>query len=153
MQNRLADIIKVKGRLKLTVRNPDGSIAQFQEVDNLVVTAGRTILANGLWNPVAVVRVSHIELGTGTNAPANGDTALQTPSYRNALASGNNVNNVATLTGFFNQTETSGTFREAGMFINGNGSLGTGTLLSRVAINITKSSIQTLTIEWEITFS
>lgn len=149
----MQEIIKVKGHVKITVRNEDGSIAQVQEVDNTVVTVGRAVIANAMWNPSAAPRVTYVELGTGTNAPAAGDTALQTPTYRNALASGNNVSNVVSLTGFFSLTETSGTFREAGLFIAGSLTIGTGTLLSRVAINITKSTIQTMTVEWEITFS
>lgn len=139
--------------MKLIVRNADGSIARIQEQDNLVVSSGKTAVANALWSPSGTIKVSHIELGTGTTAPAAGDVALQTPSYRNALASGNNVNNIVSLTGFFGFTETTGTYREAGLFINGSGTLGTGTLLSRVAINITKTNVQTLTIEWTITVS
>lgn len=144
------DTIKIKGHVKITLRDQDGRIADIKEYDNLVVTAGRTLIANSLWNPSVDTRVSHVELGTGTTAPANGDTALQTPAYRNALASGNNSSNVVTFTGYFTATETTGTYREAGLFINGSGTLGTGTLLSHVAINITKTSIQTMTIEWTI---
>jgi len=126
---------------------------EHQEIDNMVVTAGRTLIANSIWQPSIDTRVSHVEVGTGTNAPANGDTALQTAVYRNALASGNNAANIVTLTGYYNLTETSGTFREAGLFINGTGTLGTGTLLSRVAINIAKTTSQTMTIEWTLTIS
>ncbi|MFA6429769.1 MAG: hypothetical protein WCV84_04710 [Patescibacteria group bacterium] len=153
MPEHIHDHLTLKGRVRLAVWNPDGSLASEQIVDNLVVTAGRALLAQAFANPSIDVRVSHVELGTGTTAPANGDTVLETPSYRNAIASALNVSNVATLTGFFSATECNGTYREAGLFINGTGSLGTGTLLSRVAINITKSAIQTLTIEWAITLS
>lgn len=121
--------------------------------DNVTTTVGRAQIANAMWDTTVSPRVSYIELGSGTNAPVVGDTALQTPVYRNALASGNNVDNVVRLTGFFNQAETTGTYREAGMFMGGSLALGTGTLSSRVAINITKTGSQSLTIEWEVTIA
>lgn len=121
--------------------------------DNVTTDVGRAQMAYAMWNNLISPKISYIELGSGTNTPAVTDTALQTPVYRNALASGNNVSNVVRLTGFFNQTETSGTYREAGMFMGGSLTLGTGIISSRVAINITKTGIQSLTIEWEVTLS
>ena len=156
LNNKTTDGLKVTGRLKLTVRNADGSIAQQQEVDNLVVTAGKAGIASVLANSVPTPtnpRVNYVALGTGTNSPAAGDTTLQTETYRKITASGYSVSNVATITGFYSTTETTGTYREAGLFMSGTGSANTGTLLSRVAINITKTNVQTLTIEWTITIS
>ncbi len=150
---QISDIFNVKGRIKLTLRNLDGGIDEIQEIDNTVCTVGKALIANSLWQASIDTRVNKIALGSGTNAPAAGDTTLQTEVYRNDLASGNNVSNVVTLTGFFSATETSGTYREAALFINGTGSADTGTILSRVAINITKSAAQTMTIEWTITIS
>ena len=156
MELKLSDGIKIKGRLRIAVWNPDGSLAEEQIIENLIVTAGKTAIANqfvsGSPSPDPL-RVNYIALGSGTNAPAAGDTTLQTEVYRNATASGWNVSNASTLTGFYSATETSGTYREAGLFIAGTASANTGTLLSRVAINITKSAIQTLTIEWQVTIS
>lgn len=147
------DVVRVTGHVRFTVRNADGSIAQVEENHNIETTVGMAVIANALWNPSAAPRVTHVELGSGTNAATAGDTALQTPVYRNALASGNNVSNVVSLTGYYNLTETSGTFREAGLFIAGTGTLGTGTLLARTAMNVTKTTSQTLTVEWAITFT
>ena len=153
---KINDSLTMKGRVRLCVWNPDGSLAQEQKVDNLVVTAGKTAIANHLTagspSPTAL-RVNYVALGTGTNAPAAGDTTLQTETYRKATASAGNTVGVATVTGYYTATETTGTYREAGLFMGGTASANTGTLLSRVAINITKTSIQTLTIEWTITIS
>lgn len=122
---------------------------------NIVPTVGRTMLANQVGNasPTNVPYAKYIELGTGITAPANGDTALQTPVYRNAVASRTNAANVAYVTGFFNATETSGTYKEAGVFCDGTASTGTGVLLSHVAINVTKTTSNTLTIDWVFTLS
>lgn len=156
MNSKISDALKIKGRLRITVFNQDGSVAQEQVEDNLVVDAGMSAilshLTSGSPSP-STLRVNKIALGSGTNAPNASDTTLQTEVYRNNTASANKSGTVATITGFFSTTETNGTYREAGLFINGTASANTGTLLSRVAINITKSSIQTMTIEWTITMT
>lgn len=124
-------------------------------IDNICPTVGRTMIANNLTDttPDNVMYANKIALGTGTSTPANGDTALQTETYRNDVASRTNASNIAYVSGFFSATETSGTFREAGIFCNGTGVSGSGVLLSRVAINITKSTSETLTIDWALTIS
>lgn len=124
-------------------------------IGNLLPTVGRAMIANNLTDatPTNTPLVNKVELGTGTTAPANGDTDLETGTYRNDVASLTNANHVAYMTGFFGATETSGTFREAGLFSDGTATLGTGVLLSRVAINITKSTSETLTLDWELTIN
>lgn len=156
----------LKGHLKCTVETIRDARGRFlpaalrtkeiHEYDNLVVTAGKAAIANFLSHASPTptsIRVNYVALGSGTNSPAAGDTQLQTEVFRKVTASADNASNVATITGFFTQTETSGTYREAGLFMSGTASANTGTLLSRVAINITKSGAQTLTIEWTITIS
>jgi len=92
-------------------------------------------------------------VGTGTNAPANGDTTLQTETARTVVASRTNASNVAYITGFYGATDVSGTLREAGIFIGATATANSGTLLSRVAINVTKAVTETLTLDWTITIS
>jgi hypothetical protein len=125
-------------------------------VENIIPTVGRAAIANALTDATpspASLLISHMALGTGVAAPANGDTTLQTEVYRNAIASLTNSSNIAYATGFFSTTETSGTYREVGLFIAGSGTANTGTLLSHSAINITKSVTETLTIDYTITIN
>lgn len=124
-------------------------------VENIVPTVGRTMIANNLTDttPDNVMYVKKVALGSGTNTPANGDTTLQTETYRNDVASRTNASNIGYVTGFFSATEVSGTFREAGLFSDGTASANTGILVSRVAINITKSLSESLTIDWTLTIS
>lgn len=117
----------------------------------MLTTAGKTAVANALADPAGNTQVLYVELGTGTNAPALTDVALQTPVYRKAIASWNNVGPIVSLTAYFNLTEVSGTFREIGYFIGGSGTIGTGTLLTRLAINRTKTTSDTYTHEEQIT--
>ena len=132
-----------------------GVVEKIIEVDNLIPTVGRTMIANNLTNasPTNVMKITHTALGTGAVAPANGDTQLGTETYRNAIASITNANNIAYATGFFSASECSGTYTEAGIFSNGTGSANSGVLLSRVAVSITKTTSQTLTIDWTLTIS
>lgn len=115
-------------------------------VDNLVPTVGRANIANNMTDatPTHSLLVDEFAVGSGTNTPANGDTALQTETYRNNVASRTNAANVAYITGFLNATEHNGTYREAGLFAD-------TVLMSRVAINITKSNTETLTVDWTFT--
>jgi len=125
-------------------------------VENIIPTVGRTMLANNLADasPDNTILASHVALGTGTTAPANGDTTLETETYRNVVASRVNVGNVAYITGFFTASEVSGTFEEAGIFCDGSGSVDTGILFSHVLTgSITKSGSETLTVDWTLTFS
>ena len=127
-------------------------------VKNIVPTVARTAMARQLaGNNSTEMQGTYVALGTGTTTPTNGDTTLETETYRKALSSGINSNNIASLTGFFTAAEVSGTFREAAIFGDGadstaSGSADTGIMYSRVAINITKSATETLTITWQLTF-
>lgn len=148
--------VSMKGVYTFTIRDAKtGKVKRTYRYENIIPTVGRTMIANNLTDttPDNVPYANYVALGSGTNTPANGDTTLQTETYRNAVASRTNSQNIAYITAFYNATETSGTFREAGIFCNGSGSANTGVLLSRVAINVTKSTSETLTIDWTLTIS
>lgn len=153
---KVQDTLKIKGDLKFTVRDGvTGEIKRVHEYKNLIPTVGRAMLANNLTNtsPDNTLRITHVALGSNATAPANGDTTLGTETFRNAIASQTNADNVAFFTGFFSTTEVTGTFNEAGLFADGSGAADSGILFSHVAISITKSGTETLTVDWTITIS
>jgi hypothetical protein len=145
----------LKGHYKFTLRDIHTGEEQVFEYDNIIPIVGRTLIANNLTAAVPDnnIRLNKAAVGTGTNAPANSDTQLQTETHRNDLASRTNAANIAYASAFFNATEVTGTLREAGIFANGTDTINTGVLFSRVAINITKSITQTLTLDWTLTIS
>ena len=146
----------MKGVYTFTVRHAvSGRVLRTYTYENLVPTVARAMLVNQLTDatPTNNPLLTHVALGSGTTPPANGDTTLETEVYRNAVASMVGSSNVASVTGFFNATETSGTYREAGLFSEGTGSPDTGVLVSHVAINITKSLSETLTMDWSLTIT
>ncbi len=123
--------------------------------DNIVPTVGRTMIANNLTDasPTNVMLITHALLGDDGTAVTNGDTTLGNEVYRNAIASITNAGNIAYATAFFDATETSGTYAEAGIVSDGTGSADTGILDSHVLISVTKSVSETLTIDWELTIT
>ena len=130
-----------------------GAVRVF-EYDNLIPTCGRAALATQLVSgSPTVVLANKVALGTNTTAPANADIKLGTETYRNSVASETSAFNVAYITGFFSAAECSGTYKEAGIFAGGTAAADSGTLISHVAINLTKSSTETLTVDWQITIS
>lgn len=123
-------------------------------VENIIPTAGRSVLAQRLANTTTYTGIiNKVGLGSNSTPVANGDTILGTETYRNAAASLTYANNIAYITGFFTAAEVSGTFAEAGLFIDGTASANTGQLFSHVLIAVTKSAAQTLTIDWTLTIS
>ena len=124
--------------------------------ENLIPTVGRAALANWLTNgspSPASLRLNYTALGTNNTAPANADTQLGTETYRKAIASETSANNVAYCTAFYTASEVSGTFYEAGVFMNATATANSGTLFSHVAVSIIKDLLTTLTIDYTITFN
>lgn len=142
------------GVWRFTLENPDGT-KEVHYYHNIIPTVGRTMIANNLTDPTPDndMLISHAALGDDNTTVAAGDTTLGNETYRNAIASRTNSNNIAYATAYYNQTEVSGTFYEAGIFCDGTGSADTGILLSHVNINVTKTSVQKLTIDWTLTLT
>jgi hypothetical protein len=148
--------LQLKGVYIFTLEDINTGERQIIRIPNLVPTVGRAAIADHLTSgspSPSTLLINKAALGTGTTAPANGDTTLETETYRNNTASKTNADNIAYVTAFFSATEVDGTFKEVGLFINGEAGADTGTLFSRAAIDITKSNTQTLTIDYVLTIS
>jgi len=156
MENKTKENVCLKGVYKFTLRNIYTGEEKIYIVENLIPTIARTAIANYLSDATpspASLRINYSALGTGVNAPANGDTQLQTETFRKDIASETNAANVAYFTAFYTAPEVSGTFKEAGLFFNATSTPNSGTLFSRVAIDITKTTSESLTIDYQITIS
>ncbi len=127
---------------------------------NIVTTAGLTAITKGLSDnltSLSQLKINYTAVGTGTTTPAASDTTLATETYRNTVNSLNYADNVFFASMFINYTEDSGTYYEAGLFINGTSATDSGTLFDRVLLNspsgVSKTTSQVLTISFQITFS
>lgn len=122
---------------------------------NIITTVGFAMITNNLTDPTPDndMLINYAALGTNVAVVGIGDVALGTETYRNAIASLANSNNIAYATAFFNQTEVTGTFKEAGIFCDGTGAADSGILLSHVNIDVTKTNVQKLTVDWTLTLT
>jgi len=122
--------------------------------ENIIPTAGRSVLAQRLANTTTYTGIiNYGALGSGSASPANSNTTLGTETYRKATSSQTSASNIAYISNFYTATETSGTYAEAGWFIDGAASANTGQLFSRFLISVSKAVTETLTVESTFTFS
>ena len=145
--SNINDGLYLTGKLTILL---NGTVVQ--EVDNLVTTAGKGYVANRMKNDVSggVALMSHMAIGSGTDNPAAGDTALQTQLGRVALTSSAVSAAVVTYVGTFPAGTGTGAVTEAGIL---NASSG-GTLLCRTEFSVVnKGSSDAMTITWTVTVS
>lgn len=143
------DLIKVRGELKLTLSSPQGNVKQEIIVPNLVVTAGKNLIASRLKDTTDAA-MTHMAIGTGSTAAAAGNTALGSEAGRVALTSTTVTNNAVAYVASFGAGTGTGAITEAGL-LNASSS---GTLLCRTVFSvINKGANDTLGITWTVTIS
>jgi len=145
----LNDSVKLKGELRITLTNPEGTVTHETVVPNLVVTTGKNFIASRMAGTSSNV-MSHMEVGTGTTAAANGDTTLESAisGSRVALTSTTVTDNAVAYVATFPAGTGTGAVTEAGLF-NASSS---GTMLCRTVFSvINKGAADTLGITWTVT--
>lgn len=147
--------IKILVNVKATFRDArTGRITKQIKAHNLVVNTGLNSIAarlSGVSNPTTKGSITYCALGTGTDAPAAGDTTLQTELIRKQVSVRSFAANVAQFRTFFNTSEGNDTIREIGLFgDDASASANSGTLFARLAVNKTKTSAETLTLDWQV---
>lgn len=145
----IQDKLAIRGLVAIELFDADGNLKQREVTDNLVVTAGKNHIADQLKSSPAQAAASHMAVGTGTTAPAAGDTTLQTELDRNALTSRTAATNVVTYVGDWAAGDaTNAALSEAGIF----NAASVGTMLARATFTaIPKGASDTLKITWTIT--
>jgi hypothetical protein len=143
-----ADKLEIKGQVRLVLRDAKGNI-KVDQVSNLVVTAGKNHIADQLSSAPGQGAMSHMALGTGSAAPAAGDTALGAEIDRNALTSRTDAGNVVTYVGNWAAGDaTNAAIAEAGIF----NAAAAGTMLARATFTaINKGAGDTLQVTWTVT--
>ena len=138
-----------KDNVLIQLYDKDGNLKDERRIHNLVVTAGKNHIADQLSSSPGQAAMSHMAVGTGSTAPAAGDTALGTEIDRNALTSRTDATNVVTYVGDWAAGDaTNSAIAEAGIF-NASSS---GTMLARATFTaINKGASDTLKITWTVT--
>jgi hypothetical protein len=147
--------IKVNVNVIGTIRDAKtGRIKERFYGHNLVVATGLASIAarlSGVSSPTGKGTVTYCGVGTGTTAPATGDTTLETEVFRKLISVRSNSANVARFRTFFNTSEANIAIKEIGLFgDSASATANSGTLFARLAVDKTKTSAETLTLDWEI---
>tara|TARA_Y100000361_G_scaffold123508_1_gene116181 strand:- start:785 stop:1210 length:426 start_codon:yes stop_codon:yes gene_type:complete len=138
------DDLKLKGKLAISI---NGEVVQ--EVDNLVVTAGKGYVASRMKDATATA-MSHMAIGSGSTAAAASDTALGNELGRVSLTSTTVSAAVVTYVATFAAGTGTGAVTEAAL-LNASSS---GTMLCRTVFSVVnKGSADSMTITWTVTVS
>lgn len=144
--------LKITGELQIVLRDEFGNIKDERIVPNLVVTAGKVLIALRLSG--SGVSPTHMAIGSGSTGALAADTALGTEltttggNARPAFTSTTPSTNTVTYVAVFAPGVGTGTVYEAGIF----NAATAGTMLCRTTFGIvTKAAADTLTINWVIT--
>ena len=143
-------VIPLTYNLVCTIRDAKtGKVKRKKTYHNLVVLVGRAAIAQQLANATATangILINYGAVGTSSTAAASSDTQLGAELTRKVISSRDVVSNVAYSTVYFAASEANGTLREVGFFCQGTAAANSGTLMSRIIINIVKGATETLTM-------
>jgi len=160
----MEDFIKATGKVVLELRDGDGQLKEYREIDNLVVKVGKNfiasrMLANGVSgfsgsSASGYNTMSHMAVGSSSTGAQSTDLTLGTELGRVALTSatlGVNPNeNVITFVASFPAGTGTGGVQEAGIFNVATN----GFMLCRTVFSIiNKAAADSLTINWNVTIN
>ena len=139
--------ITVKGNLEVVLLDESGLQKDYREVKNLVVAAGKDVIAARLLgNTLAVM--SHMAVGSSNTAAATSQTALGSELGRVALSSSTRSSNTLTYQATFPAGTGTGSLEEAGIF----NAVSTGNMLCRTVFSpVNKAAGDTVVITWNVT--
>jgi hypothetical protein len=141
--------LKLKGDVALVLRDKNGNVKEERKINNLIVDTGLNFICDRMKNDETAM--THMALGSGTTAPAAGNTALESQlGSREALDSSTVTNNQIVYISSFEAGDATGAVSEAGIFNAASG----GTMLCRVTFSVVnKAADDVLSINWTITLT
>jgi len=141
--------LKLKGDVAVVLRDKNGNVKEERKINNLIVDTGLNFICDRMKDDETAM--THMALGSGTTAPAAGNTALESQlGSREALDSSTVTNNQIVYISSFEASDATGAVSEAGIFNAASG----GTMLCRVTFAVVnKAADDTLTINWTITLT
>jgi len=141
--------LKLKGDVAVVLRDKNGNVKEERKINNLIVDTGLNFICDRMKDDETAM--THMALGSGTTAPAAGNTSLESQlGSREALDSSTVTNNQIVYISSFEASDATGAVSEAGIFNAASG----GTMLCRVTFAVVnKAADDTLTINWTITLT
>lgn len=148
-----ADSLRLTGTWRITMRDAaTGLLRSEREYRNIATVNGKTFLAQflNLEAPPHTATNIYGAVGTSNFPPDATQTNLAAELARVVLATTSRSANVVTMDFFFNTSQGSGAWAEAGLFLGASGTANSGQMLSRVLVSETKTSSITATLEWSV---
>lgn len=141
--------LKLKGDVAVVLRDKNGNVKEERKINNLIVDTGLNFICDRMKDDETAM--THMALGSGTTAPAAGNTALESQlGSREALDSSTVTNNQIVYISSFEAGDATGAVSEAGIFNAASG----GTMLCRVTFSVVnKAADDVLSINWTITLT
>lgn len=139
-----ADLIAVRGLVRVDLWDERGELKAFREVENLITTVGRNQIVDQLLASPTLGKPTHMGVGTSGTAATVGDTTI-TSETRVALTTKTRSTNVLTLVGDWAAGSATQSNQEAGVWDASTA----GNLLARATYSaINKGANDTLKITW-----
>jgi hypothetical protein len=144
----------MKNNVKLVFENVETGEKEILELHNTECTVGKNSLASRMVG-AEKGQVTYFAVGTGAStggdAPDVSDTELNTELERKQISVRSATGNTANFRVFFNTSEANGVLTEIGLFgDDASITADSGTLFARAVIDKTKTSAETLTIDWSL---
>lgn len=144
--------IKVNINVKATFENIETGEKTVIEKHNVSCTAGMESVASRLIGGTDKGVITYMALGTGAGSPSASDTTMDTELFRKLVSIRTVSGAVASFRTFFNSSEGNGTLTELGLFgDDASATADSGTMYAHVTIDKTKTSAETLTVDWSAT--
>jgi hypothetical protein len=138
---------KLTGALELRLEREDGSL-EVTTVENLVLTAGKGVVADRMKAVPTTSHFTHMAVGTGSSPVGVGDIGLAAEIARVVLGAATVAAAVVTYTAQFGPGVGTGALQEAGIF----NAAGGGVELCRTLFAIiNKAAGDTLNVTWTVT--
>lgn len=132
---------------------PDDAPEWGEWAENLIVAGGDNLFAAFINGEGPALGTIYIAVGTNGASPTYADTQLGTENARVAMSANSRSNNVTTLTGLFGTGVANATLLEAGVFVNGSGTVNSGTMLNHALISELKTSAVNLLAQCQLTIA
>lgn len=148
------ELLIITGKLQTTLTHIETGEQLIQKFGNMVVTAGKSMIAQRLAGDGNDCNITYGAVGTNATAPDVANTTLGTELDRNAVTSIADAANQVLVVTYFGPTEANGTLEEFGLFGEAaSAAADSGTMFNHAAISVPKTSSYTLTIDSAITIS
>ncbi len=146
--------LKPTGIVKCIKRNAKtGEIISTNIYENLICNTWKNVTAARYAGDGNACDITYGAVGTDNTTPVSTDTTLGAELARKTVIASSSAN-VVTIIVFFGASDGNGTLEEFGLFGQGaSASADSGEMVNHVLISETKTSVETLTFEVDITIN